>query len=119
MLFRSTRSVTVKVAWPFALVVPDTVAIVELPEPAASVTVLPETGLPLVSFNVTVTVELVEPSATTDDRDADTVDCVAVGVPAVEVSVVPTTAHFAFPDGGQVPGLGIVCESETTTVALV
>ena len=43
--------------------------IVELPEPAASVTVLPETGLPLTSFNVTVTVEVVEPSAATDDGD--------------------------------------------------
>src|SRR5436190_9038463 len=40
----ATASLTVNVAWPLASVVPATVAIVELPEPAASVTVLPASG---------------------------------------------------------------------------
>ncbi len=38
--------------------------IVEEPLPLASVTVLPETGLDCASLSVTVTVEVVEPSAT-------------------------------------------------------
>ena len=52
-----------------------------------SVTVLPETGLPLASFNVTVTVEVATPSATTLPGAALTVDWAAVTAPAVKVTV--------------------------------
>src|SRR6266487_4165584 len=80
---------TVKVATPEVLVVPDTVVIVGVPGPEvlARVTVLPETGMLLASFNVTVIVEVVEPSAVTDAGEGDTVDCAAVTAPAVNVTV--------------------------------
>ena len=45
---------------------PETVVIVEEPPDLASVTVLPETGFDCASFRVTVTVEVVEPSAVTE-----------------------------------------------------
>ena len=45
---------------------PETVVIVEEPPDFASVTVLPATGLLLASRRVTVTVEVVEPSAVTE-----------------------------------------------------
>ncbi|MCX5875357.1 MAG: hypothetical protein NT087_03475 [Deltaproteobacteria bacterium] len=60
---------------------------VELPDPAVSVTVLPETGLPELSFKVTVTVEVVEPSAVTDAGLAVTVETVALTGPGVKVTV--------------------------------
>ena len=44
---------------PLASVVPLMVVITELPEPAASVTVLPGTGVPALSFSVTVIVAVV------------------------------------------------------------
>jgi len=80
---------TVKVAWPEASVVPDVVAMVGVPEPEvlASVTVLPETGWLLASFNVTVIVEVVLPSAVTDEGEAATADCAAVTGPTVNVTV--------------------------------
>ena len=66
---------------------PETVVIVEEPLPLASVTVLPETGFEFASFSVTVTVEVVEPSATIEAGEALTVDCAAVTGPAVKVTV--------------------------------
>ena len=80
-------SLTVKVAWPEPLVVPETVVIVEEPLPLASVTVFPETGFEFASLRVTVTVDVVEPSATIDVGEAVTVDCAAVTGPAVKVTV--------------------------------
>jgi hypothetical protein len=66
---------TVKVATPEALVVPETVVIVSLaPRLEARVTVLPETGFEVESFKVTVTVEVVVPSAVTEVGLALTVD---------------------------------------------
>ncbi len=44
----------------------------------ASVTVLPGTGLLLASRRVTVTVDVVEPSAVTEEGAAETPDCAAV-----------------------------------------
>jgi hypothetical protein len=69
------------------LVVPKTVAIDELPLPAARVTVLPETGLLLTSKRVTVIVESVAPSSGTDVGLATTVDTLALTAPAVKVTV--------------------------------
>jgi len=71
---------TVKVTTPEALEVPEAAEMVGLPEPEvlARVTVLPETGLPPASFRVTVMVEVVLPSATTEAGEALTVDSAAV-----------------------------------------
>ena len=44
------------------------------PEVFARLTVLPDTGLPLASFRVTVIVEMATPLATTEAGDALTVD---------------------------------------------
>ena len=66
---------------------PETVVIVEEPPDFASVTVLPGTGFDFASFNVTVIVEVVELSAAMLAGAADTVDCAAVGVPGVNVTV--------------------------------
>ena len=63
MVDSTAASLTVKVATPEPLVTPETVVIVEEPPPFASVTVLPGTGFDCASFNVTVTVEVVESSA--------------------------------------------------------
>ena len=57
------------------------------PLPAANETVLPATGLPLASRRVTVTVEVLDPSAATEEGEADTVDWAAVTGPAVNVTV--------------------------------
>src|SRR5437763_958057 len=83
----ATVSLTVKVAWPLALVVPLTVVIVELPLPAVSETVLPLTGLLFASLSVAVMVEVVEPSAVTEVGLALTVDVLALTVPAARVNV--------------------------------
>ena len=61
--------------------------IVKEPLPLARVTVLPETGLEFASFSVTVTVEVVEPSAAIEVGAALTVDFAAVTGPAVKVTV--------------------------------
>jgi hypothetical protein len=68
--------VTVNVAWPDTLVVPKAVVMVGEPGPEdfARVTVLPDTGLSLTSRRVTVTVEVVVPSAVTEVGDALTVE---------------------------------------------
>src|SRR6185295_11316939 len=80
---------TVKVAIPEASLVPWVVVIVGVPGPDvfARVTVLPETGLLLASFKVTVIVEVVEPLAVTEVGEALTVDCAAVTGPAVTAIV--------------------------------
>ena len=67
--------VTVKVTTPEPLEAPEAAEIVSVaPRLEASVTVLPETGFEFTSFRVTVTVEVVLPSATTEVGLALTVD---------------------------------------------
>ena len=80
---------TEKVATPEASLVPWTVAMTGAPAPnvLAKVTVLPETGLPSASFNVTVIVEGVAPSAVTEPGEADTVNATALTGPAVKLTV--------------------------------
>ena len=58
--------------------VPETVVIVELPAPWASVTVWPATGLAKASLAVTVTVEVATPFAVTEPGAALTVELVGV-----------------------------------------
>jgi hypothetical protein len=77
----------VKVTTPAAVDEPLAAEIVELPLPAVSVTVLPLTGLLFTSKSVTVTVEVVDPSAGTEVGLAVTVDTDALTVPAFTVSV--------------------------------
>src|SRR5207244_2886875 len=79
-------SLTVKEAWPLALVVPLTVVMAELPPLAASDTTLPLTGWLEASFRVTVMAEVVLPSATTDAGLALTVDVLALTAPAVKLT---------------------------------
>jgi putative transposon-encoded protein len=81
----AVRSVTVKVTTPLAFEGPDAAEITEAPEPAARVTVLPDTGLPAESFKVTVIVEIVAPSAVTLVGEAATVETVADTVPPWKV----------------------------------
>src|SRR3954471_6263836 len=80
----ATASLTVNVAWPLASVVPDTVAIVELPEPAASVTVLPASGWLNASRIVAVIVEVVLPSAVIEAGEAERLEPLADAGPAVK-----------------------------------
>ncbi len=47
---------------------------------------MPETGFDWASFNVTVIVDVVEPSAVTEAGAAPTVDCAAVTGPTVNVT---------------------------------
>jgi hypothetical protein len=82
-----TASLTVKLAWPFAPVVPATVVIVELPLPAANETVFPLTGFPLASFSVTVIVDTLEPSAGTETGLAVTLETLALTVFPVNVTI--------------------------------
>jgi len=79
-------SLTVNVTTPLVLEAPLAAEIIELPVPAARVTVLPLTGLLLPSLSVTVIVEAVEPSATTDAGLAATVDFDALTTPSVKVT---------------------------------
>ena len=74
MIVSTTLSLTVKVATPDALVTPATVVIVEEPPDLASETVWPGTGLAFASTSVTVIVEVVLPSATTETGHATTVE---------------------------------------------
>jgi hypothetical protein len=83
----ATVSFTVNVTTPLAVEVPLAAEIVELPPLFASVTVLPLTKLLLASLSVTVMVEVVEPSATTDVGLALTVELAALAGPAVNVTV--------------------------------
>jgi hypothetical protein len=82
----ATVSLTVKLACPEAFVTPSTVVIVEEPPDLASDTALPATGFDCASFKVTVTVEVVTPSAITEAGAAATVDCAAVTAPAVNAT---------------------------------
>src|SRR5580704_16529850 len=90
MVACATVSVTVKVTTPAALDGPLAAEITELPVFLASVTVLPLTGLLFASFSVTVIVEVVTPSATTDVGLALTVDSDALGVPSVMLNALLT-----------------------------
>src|SRR5438270_488475 len=74
----TTASLAVNVTCPLALVVPLTVVIVELPLPAVRETVLPFTTFPPASLRVTVTVDVVDPSAVTDVGLAVTVEVPAL-----------------------------------------
>ena len=82
---------TVNVTTPDASLEPDAALIVGVPDPdvLASVTVFPDTGLLFASLSVTVTVDVVLPSAATELGEALTVDCTAVGVPLPSLSAVP------------------------------
>jgi hypothetical protein len=82
----AVESFTVKVTTPLELDAPLAAEIVELPLPAASVTVLPLTGLLPASSSVTVIVEVVEPSAATDVGLALTVDFDALTDPVVTLN---------------------------------
>jgi hypothetical protein len=75
---------TVNVTTPAASLAPEAALMVGVPEPEvfARVTVLPDTGLLFTSFKVTVTVEVVAPSAVTEVGEADTADWAAVTAPA-------------------------------------
>ncbi|MCX6896371.1 MAG: hypothetical protein NTZ16_12915, partial [Verrucomicrobia bacterium] len=94
----AVEDLTVKVATPETSVVPCTVVMVGVPVPEvfASVTVLPEIGLLLASFNVTVTVDFVPPFARTVVGDAATVDALALTEPATTLNVV--VAEVRLPD---------------------
>ena len=80
---------TVNVTTPEALLAPDGALIIGEPLPVAFVRLIifPDTGLLFVSFRVTVMVDVVDPSPTTVDGEADTVDVDALTVPAVPVAV--------------------------------
>ena len=79
---------TVNVTTPEALETPEAPEIVSVaPRLDASVTVLPEIAVLLLSFTVTVTVEVVEPSAITDAGEASTVELAALTAAARKVTV--------------------------------
>ena len=75
-----------KVTTPLRSEVPDAAEIVELPPAWPRVTVLPETGLPAASFNVTVTVEVAVLLSRRLVGLAETVDWAAVTVPPWKVT---------------------------------
>jgi len=123
---------TVNVTTPEASLGPDAALIVGVPGPLvfANVTVFPDTGFPLASFSVTVIVEVVEPSATTDVGNAVTVDrpaspgvvvkftvavCVTVTLSVVSVavktsvpSVVDFTVNVTTPDASLRPDAALI-----------
>ena len=84
MTYSLVVSVTVKAATPLALVYRDGALITECPSPWSRVTVATGTGLPKWSFRVTVTVDMVVPSAATAVGLAATVDWTPSVVPAVK-----------------------------------
>jgi hypothetical protein len=76
-------SVTVKVTRPFESLGPDAPEMTELAEPGwVSETILPATGFDSASLSVTVTVDVVEPSAVTLAGAAPIVDTDALTDPA-------------------------------------
>ena len=80
---------TVKVTIP-EILGPDAAEIVSVaPRLDERVTVFPETGLESASFNVTVIIEVLLPSAITDAGLELTVDCAAVTGPGTKVTVPP------------------------------
>jgi hypothetical protein len=107
-------SVTVNVTTPLALDAPLAAEMVELPLPAVSVTVFPDTGLLFASFKVTVIVEVVEPSATTEVGDATTVDTVDDTGPAVTVTVGDAAIFVSVP-----PLPSLVCVVKVSVPAVV
>jgi len=83
---------TLKVTTPAVVEVPEAAEIVSTaPLLDARVTVLPETGLVVASFKVTVIVEVVEPSAKTAAGAAVTVELAALPVPATKLTVAVCT----------------------------
>lgn len=80
---------TVKVTTPGPLLGPEAALMVGEPGPEdfARVTVLPETGLPLASRRVTVTVEVAVPSAVTEAGEATTVELEADTAAAATATV--------------------------------
>ena len=88
----ATAFFTVNVTTPLAFEGPLAAEMVELPV-CASVTVLPETGLPKVSFSVTVMVDVVTLSAGSDFGLAMTVDNEALT--ALQVLIAPIAAWVA------------------------
>jgi hypothetical protein len=105
---------TVNVTTPNALLAPEAALMVGEPEPEvlASVTVLPETGFILASFSVTVTVEVVTPSAVTEAGEAVTVDCAAVTALGLTVRL-----ELATPVSPVMVGVIVVVWASTSVVA--
>jgi len=94
---------SVPVAWPFASVTEaGWVSVLPVVGLAASHTLRPEMPLPWLSFAVTVTVDVLVPSAVTEEGLTATVDFDALSVPAVNVTVAvgsatpPTVAVMVF-----------------------
>ena len=80
--------VTVKVTTPLASELPLAAEIVDVVLSSVNTTVLPETGLLFASFSVTVTVEVVVPSAVTLMDGAEvTVEVVALTAPATKATL--------------------------------
>ena len=80
--------VTVNVTTPLELEDPEAEEIESVPPRLElNVTVLPETGFALASLRVTVTVEVVDPLAVTDEGLAATVETVGLTAPTVKVTV--------------------------------
>lgn len=83
----AVESFTVKMAWPLAFVAADAGVIVELPVPAVSVTVLPLMRLLNASDRVTVTVDVVAPSAGKEVGLAAMLEMDALGTAAFTVKL--------------------------------
>ena len=95
-------SLTLKVTTPELLEVPEAAPMLacEVPPPdnaCASVTVLPETGLPAASFSVTVMVVVAPPSVVTLLLPAVTVELPAVTAPAETVAARCYHSRKSFP----------------------
>ena len=78
---------TVNVATPLAVLVALAGETIELPLPAVIETALPPTGFPPESLRVTVTVEVVAPSATTDVGLALTVEVLVLTGPGLKATM--------------------------------
>ena len=68
---------TLKVAWPAALVVAETAVMVEWPAPWPRLTTWPETGVPEASSSVTVMVDVAVPLSATEVGEATVVEVAA------------------------------------------
>jgi len=78
---------TVKVAWPEAFVTPFmTVIVSESGREEVTVTVLPESGVPMLSLSVTTRIEESEPSAWTEVGEATNVEVAALAPAEVKVT---------------------------------
>ena len=113
------------VATPEASVVPWVVVMVGVPAPEdfASVTVLPATPTLLPSFKVTVTVDVVVPSAVTDVGEAATVELAALtaitGFNATQSPPFRMLVDNVADPPPVAPGVAIVCAAAPRDVALV